>query len=188
MDFDINQGIAVIAMDDGKKNTITPSAKAQILAAIQETESNADAILLAGRPDSFCAGFDLATMTDGDREAIDALGKAGTQILLKLYGTGRPLVAACTGHAFTIGALWLLACDTRIGQEGGYKFGMTAPHGHGTAGLGPGAAESKAKHHALRARGHPVHHPGPGTRRGRRLPAQAGSGRPGGRDGAGHRQ
>ena len=43
---------------------------------------------------------------------------------LKLYGTGKPLVAACTGHAFTIGALWLLACDTRIGEEGKYKFAM----------------------------------------------------------------
>ena len=33
-------------------------------------------------------------------------------------------MAACTGHAFTIGALWLLACDTRIGEQGAYKFGM----------------------------------------------------------------
>jgi enoyl-CoA hydratase len=31
---------------------------------------------------------------------------------------------ACTGHAFTIGAFWLLACDTRIGETGDFKFGF----------------------------------------------------------------
>ena len=33
-------------------------------------------------------------------------------------------LAACTGHAFTIGAFWLLACDTRIGERGKFKFGF----------------------------------------------------------------
>jgi enoyl-CoA hydratase len=123
--FEINAGIAQIAMDDGKKNAITPAAAEHILSAIEEAEATADAIVLAGRPGAFCAGFDLATMTSGDTQAIDTLGQAGARILLKLYSTGKPLVAACTGHAFTIGALWLLASDTRIGEEGAYKFGMT---------------------------------------------------------------
>ena len=37
----------------------------------------------------------------------------------------KPLVAACTGHAFTIGAIWLCTCDTRIGDRGLFKIGMT---------------------------------------------------------------
>ena len=117
-------GVALIQFDDGKKNAITPGAAAQILAGLEEAEANADAIVIAGRPGSFCAGFELATMTSGDAQAIGALSLAGAKILHKLYGTGKPLVAACTGHAFTIGALWLLACDTRIGEQGNYKFGM----------------------------------------------------------------
>ncbi len=125
VNFEINDGIALIAMDDGKKNAITRAAAAQILAALKEAEARADAIVLAGRPGAFCAGFELATMTSGDMQAIEKLGNAGAEILLKLYGTGKPLVAACTGHAFTIGALWLLACDTRIGEQGAYKFSMT---------------------------------------------------------------
>ena len=63
-------------------------------------------------------------MTSGDAQAIGELSLAGAKILLKLYSTGKPLVAACTGHAYTIGALWLLACDTRIGEQGAYKFSM----------------------------------------------------------------
>ena len=117
-------GVALIQFDDGKKNAITLEAAAQILAGLEEADANANAIVIAGRTGSFCAGFELATMTSGDPEAIAELSLAGAKILLKLYGTGKPLVAACTGHAFTIGALWLLASDTRIGEEGDYKFSM----------------------------------------------------------------
>ena len=117
-------GVALIQFDDGKKNAITPEAAAAILAGLEEAEASADAIVIAGRPGAFCAGFELATMTSGDVEAIGELTLAGAKILYKLYGTGKPLVAACTGHAFTIGALWLLACDTRIGEQGAYKFSM----------------------------------------------------------------
>ncbi len=121
---DTQDDIAIIQFDDGKKNAITPQAAAEILAALEEAGSSAKAIVMAGRPGSFCAGFELATMTSGDPEAIGALSLAGAKIVYKLYSTGKPVVAACTGHAFTIGALWLLACDTRIGEEGAYKFSM----------------------------------------------------------------
>ena len=122
--FEIHEGVALITMDDGKKNAITPTAAQEILAALEDAEANAGALVLAGRPGAFCAGFDLATMTSGDMESIASLATGGARILFKLYSMGMPLVAAGTGHAFTIGALWLLACDTRIGERGSYKFGM----------------------------------------------------------------
>ena len=109
VNFDITDGIALIQLDDGKKNAITLEAAGQILAALDEAEANAKAIVLAGRPGAFCAGFELATMTSGDTAAIQQLSNAGATIVLRLYGMGTPLVAACTGHAFTIGAIWL-AC------------------------------------------------------------------------------
>ena len=124
VNYELAEGVALITMDDGKKNAITPTATAELLGALDESEGAAQAIVLAGRPGAFCAGFDLATMTSGDARSIAALASGGAQILLKLYGMGLPLVAAGTGHAFTIGALWLLACDTRIGERGKFKFGM----------------------------------------------------------------
>jgi enoyl-CoA hydratase len=125
VDLDLSDGIARIRLDDGKKNAITPDAAAAISTALDEAEAKADGLVLAGRPGSFCAGFDLATMTSGDVDAIRTLGTAGARIALRLYRCPKPLVAACTGHAFTIGALWLLASDTRIGEEGPFKFSMT---------------------------------------------------------------
>ena len=123
--LDWNDGVALVRLDDGKKNAITPSAVANIAAALDEVEARADALVLAGRPGSFCAGFDLATMTSGDLDAIRALGTGGGRLALRLYRYPKPLVAACTGHAFTIGALWLLASDTRIGEAGPFKLAMT---------------------------------------------------------------
>ncbi len=123
--LDLTDGIACIRMDDGKKNAITPAAAADLAAALDEAEAKADALVLGGRPGSFCAGFDLATMTGGDAKASVELGRAGGRLALRLYGYPKPLVAACTGHAFTIGALWLLAADTRIGEKGPFKLAMT---------------------------------------------------------------
>ena len=123
--LDVSDGIATVRMDDGKKNAITPAAAADLAEALDEAEAKADALVLAGRPGSFCAGFDLATMTGDDARAIVELGQAGGRLALRLYRCPKPLVAACTGHAFTIGALWLLAADTRIGEEGPFKLAMT---------------------------------------------------------------
>ncbi len=123
--IDLQDDVALITMDDGKKNAITHEAIADLHVAFDKAEADAKAIVFAGRPGSFCAGFDLATMTGGDMKAAMALGQAGGKIALRLWSLGKPLVAACTGHAFTIGAIWLCACDTRIGEEGKFKIGMT---------------------------------------------------------------
>lgn len=122
--LELTDTIALITLNDGKKNAITLDAIRNINTALDEAEADASAIVLAGRPGSFCAGFDLGTMTSGDMEAIRALGLGGGRIAHRLYGIGKPLLAACTGHAFTIGAFWLLACDTRIGERGKFKFGF----------------------------------------------------------------
>lgn len=123
--YDITDGIALIQLDDGKKNAITLEAAQELLAAVEKAQADANAIVIAGRPGAFCAGFDMAVMTSGDQAAVKALGTTGGRIVHSLYGTGQPTVAACTGHAFTVGALWLLACDTRIGEAGDFKLGMT---------------------------------------------------------------
>jgi enoyl-CoA hydratase len=117
--------VALITMDDGKKNAITEQALADLNAAFDKAEADAKAVVLAGRPGSFCAGFDLATMTSGDMAAIMSLSQGGGKLALRLWSFPKPLLAACTGHAFTIAGIWLCACDTRIGEQGNFKIGMT---------------------------------------------------------------
>ena len=117
--------VALITMDDGKKNANTPQAIAVLNTAFDGAESDAKAVVLAGRPGSFCAGFDLSIMPGGDLDAIRDLAKAAGEFAVRLWSFPKPLVAACTGHTFTIGAIWLCSCDSRIGDRGPFKIGMT---------------------------------------------------------------
>jgi enoyl-CoA hydratase len=122
--LEIQNDVALVTMDDGKKNAVTQDVLAGLEAALDTAESDAKAMVLAGRPGSFCAGFDLMTMTGDDPEARMALSKRGGAMTVRLYSFPKPLVAACTGHGFTIGAIWMAACDTRVGEEGPFKFGL----------------------------------------------------------------
>lgn len=137
--IDLQDGVALITMDDGKKNAITQQALADLDVAFDKAHADAKAVVLAGRPGSFCAGFHLPTMTGGDVKAIRALAQGGAKLALRLWSFPKPLVAACTGHAFTIGAIWMCACDTRIGERGEFKIGMTETRLGMT--LGPWALE-----------------------------------------------
>ena len=122
--LDISDGLALITLDDGKKNAITLSAVQAINESLDEADEKAKALVIAGRPGSFCAGFDVATLMGDDPDAAMNLALGGTRLVLRLYEQPKPVVAACTGHAFTIGAFWLLACDTRIGENGKFKLGF----------------------------------------------------------------
>jgi enoyl-CoA hydratase len=115
--------VAIITMDDGKANALGHAMIAAVNAALDRAQAEARAVVLAGRPGRFCAGFDLRVLTSG-RDAALPLVEAGGALFLRLYGLGLPVVAACTGHALAGGALLLLVSDARIGTEGAYKLGL----------------------------------------------------------------
>ena len=120
---DFQEDVALIKMDDGKLNVITRDAMEQLHAALDKADADSRAIVLAGRPGSFCAGFHLPTMTGPPKGAAE-LGNAGGEFALRLWHSRKPLFAACTGHGFTIGAIWMACCDTRIGEEGEFQLGL----------------------------------------------------------------
>jgi enoyl-CoA hydratase len=62
-------------------------------------------------------------MTSGV-EAMRSLVGSGARLLMRMYGSPLPVVVACTGHALAMGALLLLAADTRIGPTGPAKIGL----------------------------------------------------------------
>ncbi len=121
--YELDGGVACITLDDGKANALSPELLRALHQALDRAESEARAVVLAGRPGRFSAGFDLATMTSG-LEPMRQLVGDGARFLMRLYGLQLPTVAACTGHALAAGALTLLACDTRIGAEGDFKIGL----------------------------------------------------------------
>lgn len=115
--------VAVITLDDGKANALGHEMIAAIHAALDRAEAEAHAVVLAGRPGRFCAGFDLRVLTAG-RDLAVPLVRAGGSLFMRLYGLRLPVIAACTGHALAGGALLLLVSDARIGAAGPFKLGL----------------------------------------------------------------
>ena len=114
---------AIVQMDDGKANALSEAMLDALAAALARAEHEARAMVLVGRLDRFCAGFDLRVMMSSP-DAATNLVRAGGALLMKLYGASIPLVIACTGHALAAGALVVLTGDYRIGAAGEYKIGL----------------------------------------------------------------
>src|SRR5262249_13924209 len=115
--------LAIGRMDGGKANALSDAMIDRLLEALARAENEARAMILVGRPDRFCAGFDLRVMMSSP-DAAKALVTRGSDLLLKFYGAPLPLVVACTGHALAGGALVLLTGDMRVGAEGAYRIGL----------------------------------------------------------------
>ena len=121
--FELRGDVALIQMDDGKANALSPSLIAEVDAALDRAAKEAKATVLTGRPGKLSAGFDLKVMMSG-ADAATALFLAGAELYLKMYAHPQPVVAACTGHAIAGGVLLLAAADVRIGAEGAFKIGL----------------------------------------------------------------
>lgn len=119
----IDGDIAYLTMDDGKANAINPDWMTDFIAKFEEAESGAKAIILSGREGVFSGGFDLKWLAaEGATRSSELLDQA-SNMLLKVYGSRVPVIAACNGHAIAMGAFLLLACDTRIGANGAFLYG-----------------------------------------------------------------
>jgi enoyl-CoA hydratase len=123
--FEIVDGVALITIDDGKVNAISQRMSNVLHEALDrlETDQNIRAIVLAGRPGQFCAGFDLDTLMIGGA-ARDHLLRRGWELIRRLYMLPLPVVTACTGNAVALGAALLLMGDVRLGAEGEFTIGF----------------------------------------------------------------
>lgn len=119
----IDDGVAVLRVDDGKVNALSHRVLDLLHAGLDQALDEARAVAIIGRDGKFSAGFDLGEMSAGG-ERTRALAGAGGRLLMRLYGHPHPVVAAVTGHALAAGALLALACDLRIGADGPAKIGL----------------------------------------------------------------
>lgn len=119
----IEDDIAVVRVDDGRANALSHTVLDALDAALDRAEREASAVLMTGRPGRFCAGFDLSVMMAGAHERR-VLVEKGAHVFLRMAEFGRPVVAACTGHALAAGAVWLTCVDWRIGADIEAKVGL----------------------------------------------------------------
>ncbi|MCX7552817.1 crotonase/enoyl-CoA hydratase family protein [Marinicella sp. S1101] len=132
--YSINNGIATITMDDGKSNVASPDFLDQLNAALDAAEKANAIVILTGRAEVFCAGFDLRVLRTGVNNAFKML-MGGFWLVHRMMSYPRPVIIACNGHAIALGVFILLTGDYRVGAEGDYKLvanevqnGLTMPH------------------------------------------------------------
>lgn len=114
--YELDGRVAVVRIDDGKANALSPSILTALDEALDRATDEAHALVLLGRDGKFSAGFELSVMTES-LESMRSLVLQGGRFLMRLYALPMPTVAGCTGHALAAGALTLLACDVRVGAD-----------------------------------------------------------------------
>jgi enoyl-CoA hydratase len=131
--YQLADGIATIAMDDGKVNVMSNAMQAEVNAALDRAIDDGAIVVLEGRDGVFSAGFDLPTLRGGSDDGWRMV-RGGFELAHRVLGFPLPVVIACTGHAIAMGTFFLLSGDYRIGAQGPYKLvanevaiGLTLP-------------------------------------------------------------
>ncbi len=116
--------IASIVMDDGKANVMSLAMLNALHAAFDEAERDRAVPILKARGKHFSGGFDLNVFAKGSAEDQYLMLKAGAELALRLLSFPLPVVAACHGNAYPMGAFLIMSSDHRIAAEGDYRIGM----------------------------------------------------------------
>ena len=131
--YNLDNGIATIRIDDGKRNALSPGVLREIYRAFDQAEADDAIVVLTGREDVFSAGFDLKVMQRGGSEALTML-RLGYGLTARVLAYPRPVIAACNGHVLAMGVFLMLSADYVCGSRGDYKIaanevaiGMTMP-------------------------------------------------------------
>jgi enoyl-CoA hydratase len=119
--YELADGIAMIGMDDGKPNALSPAMLVELMDAFQRADDDGAAVVLHGRPGMFSAGFDLKIISAGGSETAEMV-IAGFRLSERMLTYPRPVVIGCTGHAIAMAAFVLLSADYRIGARGSFKI------------------------------------------------------------------
>src|SRR3984893_1967949 len=116
--------IGTIVMDDGKANVMSLAMLNALHAAFDQAERDKTVAILKARGKHFSGGFDLNVFAKGSAEDQYLMVKAGAELALRILSSPTPVVAACQGNAYPMGAFLIMSCDHRIAAEGNYRIGM----------------------------------------------------------------
>ena len=121
--YALEGGVATATMDDGKANAMSPAMLGALHSVFERAENDDAVVLLTGRPGIFSAGFDLKVFSQGREATLDML-RLGATLIERILEFPSPVVTACTGHAYPMGAFLMLSADRRLGTAGTFKIGM----------------------------------------------------------------
>ncbi|MCH8867009.1 MAG: crotonase/enoyl-CoA hydratase family protein [Proteobacteria bacterium] len=131
--YRVQDRVATIRIDDGKRNALSPQVLREIYQALDRAQSDRAIVIMTGRETVFSAGFDLHVLKRGGVTALRMLG-AGYALTVRVMAYPYPVIAACNGHSLAMGVFLMLSADYVIGSRGDFKIaanevaiGMTMP-------------------------------------------------------------
>jgi enoyl-CoA hydratase len=131
--YELQDRVATIRIDDGKRNALSPGMIKGIYRAFARAETDRATVILTGRESVFSAGFDLKVMKHGGLDALRML-RAGYALTPRVMAYPYPVIAACNGHSMAMGVFLMLSADYVIGSRGDFRIaanevaiGLTMP-------------------------------------------------------------
>jgi enoyl-CoA hydratase len=121
--YTFDNGVATIAMDDGKANALGTQTWAELNSAMNQAEKDDAIVILTGREGMMSGGFDLKEMGSGPQDALELTSK-GSKFARRIMSHPRPVIMAAPGHTIAMGAFLALACDYAMIKAGEYKVGL----------------------------------------------------------------
>ena len=100
--YKLQDHVATIRIDDGKRNALSPKVLREINQALDRAESDRAIVIMTGRESAFSAGFDLHVMKRGGINALRML-RPGYAMTARVMSYPYPVIAACNGHALAMG-------------------------------------------------------------------------------------
>lgn len=119
--YNLQDQVATICIDDGKRNALSPEVLHGIYQALDRAEADHASVIITGREDVFSAGFDLNVMKRGGMNAIRML-RAGYSLTARVLAYPHPVIVACNGHCLAMGVFLMLSADYIIGSRGNFKI------------------------------------------------------------------
>ena len=133
VNYSLHDGIATIAIDDGKRNALSPGVLLELYAALDKAKADKAPVILTGREGVFSAGFDLHVMKRGGSNALRML-RLGYGLTAHVMSHPYPVIAACNGHVMAMGVFLMLSADYVVGSRGDFSIsanevaiGLTMP-------------------------------------------------------------
>jgi enoyl-CoA hydratase/carnithine racemase len=121
--YDVDDGIATITLNrPDRLNAFTETMERELISAFDASDADdaAHAVIVTGEGRGFCAGADLGgggdTFNEGEGDQTPRDG--GGRVVLRIFDSLKPVIAAINGPAVGVGVTMTLPMDFRLAVPG----------------------------------------------------------------------
>jgi len=122
--FENRDNIAVLTLDNGKTNPISPDLAEEFSTILSEIRNEAEGMVLCGNSKFFSIGLDLPALIKLDRSEMSNFLSTFNSLVFDLYTIPIPSACAIAGHAVAGGNVLALTSDFRFATTEEKKIGL----------------------------------------------------------------